>query len=79
MASRTVERILNEALELPEAQRAELAQGLVASLDGTNDASAARAWDDEILRRIKELEAGTAATINREEFRHRIRERLSKI
>ncbi|MBP8928657.1 MAG: addiction module protein [Ottowia sp.] len=79
MASRTIERILSEALELPEAERAELAHGLVASLDGPNDASAGGAWDDEILRRMKELETGTATTINRDEFGRRIRERLGKI
>jgi len=79
MASRTIERILSEALELPEAERAELAHGLVASLDGPNDEAAAGAWDEEILRRMKELEAGTATTVNRDEFRRRIRERLSRI
>ncbi|HQX79395.1 MAG TPA: addiction module protein [Steroidobacteraceae bacterium] len=59
MANRTMERILSEAHELPEAERGELAQGLVRSLDGPFDASASSVWDDEILRRTKALEAGT--------------------
>lgn len=79
MASRTMERILSEALELPAAERAELAHGLVTSLDGPFDASAASAWDHEILRRMRSLEAGAATTVNRDEFSRRIRERLSKI
>ncbi len=79
MANRTMERILSEALELPEAERAELAHGLVTSLDGPFDASASSAWDDEILRRMKDLEAGTATTFNRDEFSRRMRERMSRI
>ncbi len=79
MASRTMERILSEALELPAAERAELAHGLVTSLDGPFDASAASVWDHEILRRLRNLEAGVVTIVDRDEFSRRMRERLSKI
>jgi putative addiction module component (TIGR02574 family) len=79
MSSQIMERLRNEALELSEAERAELAHDLVRSLDGTADASAAGAWDAEILRRLQEIEAGAAKTVDREEFSRRIRERLNRL
>ena len=55
-----------EALELPLQERAQLAQRLIASLDqdtGDDPAEVERAWEDEIRRRLAELEAGTAELI----------------
>lgn len=52
--------------ELPLAKRAQLAQRLIASLDleAVDDpAEVERAWEDEIRRRLAELEAGTAELI----------------
>lgn len=79
MDSRTLERLRNEVLELPQAERAELAHDLVRSLDGPADPSAAQEWDAEILRRMDEIEAGTAKLIDRKEFARRMRERLSRL
>ncbi|MBV6415795.1 MAG: hypothetical protein CMLOHMNK_00316 [Steroidobacteraceae bacterium] len=79
VGSRNMERILSEALGLPESERAALAHDLVVSLDGPRDAAAATEWDREIRHRLGELEAGTAETIDRDEFRRRLEERLSKI
>ena len=61
---------------LSESERAELAHALVSSLDGGPDADAQDAWDREIVRRIREVEAGTAKLIDRDEFRRRMRTRL---
>ena len=74
----TLEKIRTEALSLPEAERAELAHNLVASLDGRADPDAESAWDAEILRRLAEIDAGTATLIDREEFRRRMRARMSR-
>ena len=78
MASSTLEKLRSEALSLPEAERAELAHSLVISLDGPADKDAAEAWDAEILRRLAEIDAGTAQLIDREELRRRMRERMSR-
>ena len=74
----TLEKIRIEALSLPEAERAELAHNLVASLDGAADADAETAWDAEIMRRLGEIDAGSATLIDREEFRRRMRARMSR-
>ncbi len=78
MGSPTLETVRSDALGLTESERAELAYNLVASLDGPSDADVEAAWDAEILRRLAEVEAGTAHLIDREEFRRRIRARAGR-
>jgi len=78
MGSQILERLRSQALDLPEADRAELAHDLVTSLDGPPDADASREWEDEILRRLDEVEAGTARILDRQEFTRRLRERITR-
>lgn len=78
MGSLTLEKVRSEALNLPESERAELAHDLVASLDGPADADAGSAWDAEILRRLAEIDSGTAELIDREELRRRMRARMNR-
>ena len=59
-------------------KRAELAHSLVGSLDGPADADAESAWDAEMLRRLGEIDAGTAELIDRVEFRRRMRARMGR-
>jgi putative addiction module component (TIGR02574 family) len=73
MAGTALEKVRSEALRLPESERAELAHSLVVSLDGPTDADAEPAWDAEILRRLAEIDSGTAELIDREELRRRMR------
>ena len=47
------------------------------SLDGAIDSDAEEAWDAEIVRRLAEIDSGTAVLIDREEFRRRMRARIS--
>lgn len=56
---------------------ADLANDLVLGLDGPPDSQAAQEWDAELLRRMDEIEAGTAPLIDRSEFQRRMRERLA--
>jgi len=49
------------ALELPPAERAQLAQRLMASIE--RDPEVEAAWNEEIRRRLAELEAGSARCI----------------
>lgn len=77
MSSEALEKLRSEALNLSEAERAELAHELVVSLDGAIDFDAEEAWDAEIVRRLAEIDSGTAVLIDREEFRRRMRARIS--
>ena len=78
MGSPALEKLRAEALNLPESERAELAHNLVASLDGPADSDVEQAWEAEILRRLAEIDSGTAKLIDREEFRRRMRARMSR-
>jgi putative addiction module component (TIGR02574 family) len=78
MASRIVERLRDEALNLPGAERAELACNLVQSLDGPPDTGVAEEWDTEILRRLDQIASGTAQIIDRAEFTRRVRARMAR-
>jgi putative addiction module component (TIGR02574 family) len=55
----TGERVREEALNLSEAERAELAHLLIRSLDGPPDPDAEAAWDEKLERRLAEIKAGT--------------------
>jgi putative addiction module component (TIGR02574 family) len=73
------ERILQDALALPDAQRAELATRLLQSLDRVVDPDAEEAWAIEIERRCAALDAGEAVTVDWHDVRRRIeKELLSK-
>ena len=77
MGSPTLEKLRSEALHLSDAERAELEYDLVTSLDGPADPDVEKAWDAEILRRLAEIDSGTANLIDREELRRRMRARLN--
>jgi putative addiction module component (TIGR02574 family) len=64
--------IMSQALELPEADRLELAEALYESLEGPADGDAAIAWEAEIARRITDLDAGNAKTVSWDMARKRI-------
>ncbi len=76
MSAEGLDKLRSEALMLPEAERAELAHALVKSLDAPADANAVDAWDAEVLRRLAEIEVGTASLIDRNEFRRRMQARI---
>ena len=56
-------KLLADALELSDAERAELAAGLIESLDDEADSEVTAAWDSEIQRRVQELDSGQVAAI----------------
>lgn len=76
MGSAALQQVRSKALELTESERAELAHDLVASLDGEPDLDAAAAWDEELLRRLSQIDEGIAVTIDRAELVRRMRARL---
>ena len=79
MSSSTLDRVRSDAMRLTEAERAELAQSLIASLDGPADPDAEAAWDAEIVRRVEEIDNGAAKLIDRDELRRRVQGRLRRI
>lgn len=77
MGNPALDALRSNALNLPEGERAELAHDLLASLDGPSDPDAAEAWEAEILRRLDQIDNGTAKLIDRVELSRRIRDRLA--
>ncbi|MBZ0116325.1 MAG: addiction module protein [Sandaracinaceae bacterium] len=65
-------RVLDEALQLPADERAELVARLIDSLEDEPDddpPEVALAWQAEIERRVRELDEGTVETIRWEDVR----------
>jgi putative addiction module component (TIGR02574 family) len=76
MGNQALDALRSDALSLPESERAELAHDLLVSLDGPPDPDAVEAWEAEILRRLDQIDEGTAKLVDRAEFMRRIRDRL---
>lgn len=76
MGPEMLRKLRSEALSLPEAERAELARELVKSLGAPADSGVGDAWDQEIVRRLAEVDAGTVEFIDRDEFRRRMQARI---
>jgi len=66
------QKLLEDALRLPQRDRAELAASLIDSLDPGVDEDAPAAWASEIERRIAELEQGTVKPVPWPEARRMI-------
>ena len=65
-------RLAKKALALPAEARAALASRLLDSLDGTVDEAAEKEWDEEIARRIQELDSGKVKPVAWAEARRQI-------
>ncbi|BBI51589.1 hypothetical protein HORIV_40100 [Vreelandella olivaria] len=76
MNTAQLETITSEAMTLSERERAKLAHDLVASLDGMAEISVSEAWDDEICRRINNLESGKTESLEVSEALERARARI---
>lgn len=74
--TRQASELLEKALSLSEEERAELAGSLIESLDPTLDEAAEAAWNQEIARRIDDLDSGKAKTISWGTVRARISSKL---
>lgn len=70
--NRSAADILREALALPIDARAALIDSLVDSLDSTVDPQAEELWEQEILKRAKELGSGSVETVPWAELRSRL-------
>jgi len=63
--------LLRQALTLPDEDRAELAASLIDSLDTTVDDNVEAAWQEEIARRLDEIQSGKVQGIPWEEVRRK--------
>ncbi|HEX4158392.1 MAG TPA: addiction module protein [Rhizomicrobium sp.] len=78
MPSTSLKRVLDLALELPASKRAELAQDVLASLDGEADSDSARAWKSEIAERMERFESGHSKLVDAKDAIRRIDDRLRR-
>jgi putative addiction module component (TIGR02574 family) len=65
--------LLEEALKLTAYERAEVAEQLIASLDEVADTDVEQAWQEEVQRRLGQIERGEVKTIPWEEVQKRLR------
>ncbi len=76
MNTAQLETFTSEAMTLSERERAKLAHDLVASLDGIAEISVSEAWDEEIFRRVNNLESGKTKSLEVSEALERARARI---
>ena len=67
-----VDRLLNEALDLPAEERSALTVALLDSLEGSDDGAISEAWRQEIRARQAALRAGTVTAVSWTEARARL-------
>jgi len=66
-----VSRLLEQALTLSVEEQEALADSLISNLGGKVDDGLVAAWQDEIQRRIEDLDSGKAKAVPWEEVRTR--------
>jgi putative addiction module component (TIGR02574 family) len=64
--------LLKKALTLPVSERADLAGSLIESLEDTQDESVVAAWDEEVVRRMSDIDSGSVKPVALEDARRRI-------
>ena len=69
--------LLQKALSLSDKERAELACSLIDSLDATVDEGVEEAWDEEIARRIHDIDSGKVKAVPWDEVKNRISSKLT--
>jgi len=60
----TAQKVLDDALRLPEAERMHVVERLLAELDGEADDDADAAWAAEIERRAGQIERGEVQAVS---------------
>jgi putative addiction module component (TIGR02574 family) len=71
-----VTELSQRARELSPEDRARLAEELLASLEGHLEPEVDAAWDEELRKRIAEVESGTAKLVPADEVFARVRRTL---
>ncbi len=77
--TRTAELLLRDALDLDEAERAEMAVALLESLESQVDQRAIEeAWREEVRRRVEAIDSGQVELVPWEEVRDQLFARLNE-
>ncbi len=76
MSTSTMKRLSSEVMALSQKDRAKLALELIKSLDGPADEDVEEAWDQEVMRRMDQIDSGHAKLLSREEFRKRLQAKI---
>jgi putative addiction module component (TIGR02574 family) len=71
------EALLQQALELGDTERAELAGVLLESLEPPADTDVEQAWRAEVAHRLQQIEAGKAEFVPWDQVRDRLLSRLN--
>jgi len=77
-----LEELESQALRLSLKERGELIHRLIVSLDGKTEEppeTIAQAWDDEIARRVANMEAGRTQWIPADKVMARLRTRINAV
>jgi putative addiction module component (TIGR02574 family) len=77
LMTQVAEKLKTQLAELQSADRAELAQFLIGSLDNDADSEASSMWKVEISRRVAEIKSGKAIGISADEVFELIRQKYS--
>lgn len=72
------ESLLQTALSLPLAERAEIAASLISSLDASSDADVNSAWATEIRGRLDSIDRGEVELIPWDQVIQSMRDRLDR-
>ena len=65
------QELLKRALALPDKERADQAGSLIESLDDIVDENAEAAWQEEIVRRLEEVQSGKVKTTSWDDVRQK--------
>lgn len=68
----SAKHLLDQALKMSEDDRAAIAERLLASLDAKPDQAVEEAWQQEIQRRLSELDRGDVECVPWKEVRARL-------
>ncbi len=72
METMTSDKVIKEALGLPEKERARIAERLISSLHDHPSREIEEAWHKEIEKRVKEIDSGKVECIPWEEIKDRL-------
>jgi len=75
--SLTLDQLATEAMGLPTASRAALAEKLIGSLDAASDAEIQQVWVAEAIRRRDDVRSGRVKTIPGDEALARVRRSMA--
>lgn len=70
--------VLEEALKLTANERAEVAEQLIASLDEAPDTDVEQAWQEEIQKRLAQIERGEGTLVDSETVFAELRKKYSE-